>query len=91
MSKASREYKKTIKENNRWIWKAEMKIPRSAMTLSRYRASKRNEQVDRKEVRHLWLDEYSRLAHRNIDTEYVREYVRKTYTGDWKSAYRRQR
>ena len=87
MSKASREYKKTIKDNNRWIWKAEMQFPHSVMTLSRYRASKRNEQVDRKEVRRLWLDEYSRLVHRNIDTEYVRE----IYTGDWKSAYRRQR
>ena len=34
-----------------------------------------------------YIKDYSRLAHRNIDTEYVR----KTYTGDWKSAYRRQR
>ena len=87
MSKASREYKKTIKEYNRWVQNAAPQIPRSEMTLSRYRASKRNEQVDRKEVRHLWLDKYSRLVHRNIDTGYFRE----VYTGDWKSAYRRQR
>ena len=87
MSKASREYKKTIKEYNRWVQNAAPQILRSEMTLSRYRASKRNEQADRKEVRHLWLDKYSRLVHRNIDTGYFRE----VYTGDWKSAYRRQR
>ena len=87
MSKASRECKEYIKDYNRWIRDAAKQSPRSEMTLSSYRTSRRNEQIERKQVRHLWLDEYSRLAHRNIDTEYVR----KTYTGDWKSAYRRQR
>lgn len=87
MSKASRECKEHIKDYNRWIRDAAKQSPRSEMTLSSYRTSRRNEQIERKQVRHLWLDEYSRLVHRNIDTEYFRE----IYTGDWKSAYRRQR